>query len=121
MPPEGGVHGNPQDKCAKMCRMYVGSAIWRRSVEKKSGKNLQGKNYRGGCNNPPLSCIRVKTPSGEHLVAYAVCYPEICFKNYFLLILLCSVICLISYYMAIYHCDSAFSRMIGRYCLIKED
>ena len=62
MPPEGGVHGNPHDKCAKMCRRYVGSAIWRRSVKKKSGKNLQGKNYRGGCNNPPpLGCIRVST------------------------------------------------------------
>ena len=28
--------------------------------EKKSGKNLQGKNYRGGCNNPP-GCIRVNS------------------------------------------------------------
>ena len=58
MPPEGGVHERPNDKCAKMCRRYVGSAIWRRSVKKKSGKNLQGKNYRGGCSNP-LGCIRV--------------------------------------------------------------
>ena len=47
VPPEGGVHEKPNDKCAKMCRRYVGSAIWRRFVNKKSGKKLQEKYCRG--------------------------------------------------------------------------
>ena len=40
--------------------------------EKKSGKNLQGKNYRGGgSNNPlPLSCIRVKIATLTHKIHY---------------------------------------------------
>ena len=33
--------------------------------EKKSGKNLQGKNYRGGCNNP-LSRLRVNLITVRH-------------------------------------------------------
>ena len=56
MSPEGGVHEKPNDKCAKMCRSYVGSGdvLW---------KKIPGKTYRGkttgGCSNP-LGCIRVK-------------------------------------------------------------
>ena len=43
MPPEGGVHEKPNDKSAKMCQRYVGSAIWRRFVKNKSGKSYRGK------------------------------------------------------------------------------
>ena len=69
MPPEGGVHGYPNEKCAKMCRRYVGSAIWSRSVKKKSGKNLQGKNYRGVATPPPLGRLRVKSVDWSNTIA----------------------------------------------------
>ena len=52
MPPEDGVHGNPHDRCAKMCRRYVGSAIWRSSVKKNPGKTYRGKTT-GGLQQPP--------------------------------------------------------------------
>ena len=52
-----GVHEKPNDKCAKMCRRYVGSAIWKRSVKKNPGKTYRGKTT-GGCSNP-LGCFRV--------------------------------------------------------------
>ena len=54
MPPEGGVHGKPNDKCAKKCRTYVGSAIWRRSVKKNPGKTSRGKTTGGGVAATPL-------------------------------------------------------------------
>ena len=61
MPPEGGVHGNPRDECAQMCRRYVGSAIWRRSVKKNPGKTYRGKTTGGGgATPPPLGRLRVK-------------------------------------------------------------
>ena len=49
MPPEGGVHEKPNDKCAKMCQRYVGSAF----CENKIRENVTGKKTTGGCNNPP--------------------------------------------------------------------
>ena len=40
------------NKCAKMCRRYIGSAIWRRSVKKKPWKSsrwkIQGGTFRSG-------------------------------------------------------------------------
>ena len=66
MPPEGGVHGKPNDKCAKKCRRYVGSTIWRRSVKKNPGKTSRGKTT-GGLLQPSLGCIRVKYISIIHM------------------------------------------------------
>ena len=48
----------PYDKCTQMCRRYVGSAIWRRSVKKNLGKTYRGKTT-GGVAIPP-SHLRVK-------------------------------------------------------------
>ena len=60
MPPEGGVHEKPNDKCTKMCGRYVESAIWRRSVKQKSEKTYMGKTTEGGgCSNSTLGCINV--------------------------------------------------------------
>ena len=59
MPPEGGVHGYPNEKCAKMCRRYVGSAIWSRSVKKNPGKTYRGKTT-GGLQQPPWPFKGVK-------------------------------------------------------------
>ena len=60
MPLNGGVHEKPNDKCVKMCRRYVGSAIWRRFVKKNPGKSYREKTTGGGGCNNPLGCIRVK-------------------------------------------------------------
>ena len=71
MPLEGGVHGNPHDKCAQMCRRYVGNedisfagvSYMETFCEKKIREKLTGKNYRGVAIlvfPPPLSRIRVK-------------------------------------------------------------
>ena len=48
----GGVHETPNDKCAKMCRRYVGSAIWRRCLKKNPGK-LTGEKLQGALQQPP--------------------------------------------------------------------
>ena len=54
-----GTWEHPYDKCAKMCRRYVGSAaIWRRSVEKNPGKTYRGKTT-GGVALTPLGRSRV--------------------------------------------------------------
>ena len=66
VPPEGGVHEKPNDKCTKMCRRYVGSAIWRRFV-KKIREKFTGEKLQGGCSNP-LGCIRVITIGHKHIL-----------------------------------------------------
>ena len=57
MPPEGELHVKPNDKCAKMCRRYVGPAIYK-VVE---WKTKPGKSYRKilqGVQQPPIGCMR---------------------------------------------------------------
>ena len=55
---------NPNDNCAKMCRRYVGSAIWRRSVEKKSGKKLTGEKLQGVATTTPWLYMGYESKNG---------------------------------------------------------
>ena len=51
MPSEGGLYEKPNDTCAKMCRMYVGSLS--KDVLWKNPLKSYRKKFTGGCNNLP--------------------------------------------------------------------
>ena len=57
--------GNQMNKCAKKCRRYVGSAIWRHSL-KKIREKLPGEKLQGVAATP-LGCIRVNANQSKCL------------------------------------------------------